>query len=87
MILVLLTLMSDQPLVHEGGRLEGRQSGRKCGDVDDYLSDHGKGPITIKQCFLHPVGLRYFYLSGTFIQDLRVATERGWLQNRPFSFE
>ena len=41
MILVLLTLMSDQPLVHEGGRLGGRQSGRKCGDVDDYLSDHG----------------------------------------------
>ena len=33
--------MSDQPLVHEGGRLGGRQSGRKCGDVDDYLSDHG----------------------------------------------
>ena len=39
--MVLLTLMSDQPLVHEGGRLGGRQSGRKCGDVDDYLSDHG----------------------------------------------
>ena len=39
--MVLLTLMSDQPIVHEGGRLGGRQSGRKCGDVDDYLSDHG----------------------------------------------
>ena len=40
-ILVLLTLMSNQPLVHKGGRLRGRQSGRKCGDVDDYLSEHG----------------------------------------------
>ena len=33
--------MSKQPLVYEGGRFGGRQSGRKCGDVDDYLSDHG----------------------------------------------
>ena len=41
MILVLLTLMSDQPLVHDLCRLRGRQSGRKCGDVYDYLSDHG----------------------------------------------
>ena len=37
-----MTLMSNQPLVHKGGRLRGRRSGRKCGDVDDYLSDHGK---------------------------------------------
>ena len=41
MILVLLTLMSDQPYVHEGGRLGGRQSGRKCGDVDESMSNHG----------------------------------------------
>ena len=40
-ILVLLTLMSNQPLVHKGGRLRGRQSGRKCGDVDESMSDHG----------------------------------------------
>ena len=40
-ILVLVTLLSNQPLVHKGGRPRGRQSGRKCGDVDDYLSDHG----------------------------------------------
>ena len=33
--------MSKQPPVCEGGRFGGRQSGRKCGDVDDYLSDHG----------------------------------------------
>ena len=33
--------MSKQPPVREGGRFGGRQSGRKCGDVDDYLSEHG----------------------------------------------
>ena len=33
--------MSKQPPVCEGGRFGGRQSGRKCGDVDDYLSDYG----------------------------------------------
>ena len=32
-----------------------------------------KGPITLKQHLMTSVGLRYFYLSGTFIQDLRVA--------------
>ena len=43
--LVLSTLMSKQPPVCEGGRFGGRQSGRKCGDVDDYLSDHGKTEV------------------------------------------
>ena len=33
--------MSKQPPDCEGGRFGGRQSGRKCGDVDDYLSDYG----------------------------------------------
>ena len=28
-------------LVHEESRNRGRLSGRKCGDVDDYLSEHG----------------------------------------------
>ena len=40
-IFVLLTLVSNQPPVHEGGRFRGRQSGRKCGDVDESMSDHG----------------------------------------------
>ena len=39
--LVFMTFMTKQPLVHEKGRPRGRLSGRKCGDVDDYLSDHG----------------------------------------------
>ena len=39
--LVLLSLMSKQPHVHEGGRFGGRQSGRKCGDVDESMSDYG----------------------------------------------
>ena len=33
--------MTKQLLVHEEGRPRGRLSGRKCGDVDDYLSEHG----------------------------------------------
>ena len=37
--------MSKLPPVREGGRFGGRQSGRKCGDVDDYLSDHGSALI------------------------------------------
>ena len=37
--------MSKQPLTHERGQFEGRQSGRKCGEVDDYLSDHGTSVI------------------------------------------
>ena len=39
--LVFMTFMTKQPLVHEKGRPRGRLSGRKCGDVDDYLSEHG----------------------------------------------
>ena len=44
---VLSTLMSKQPPVCEGGCFEGCQSGRKCGDVDDYLSDHGRPYLTV----------------------------------------
>ena len=47
--LVLSTLMSKQPPVCEGGRFGGRQSGRKCGDVDDYLSDHGTFKIAFSE--------------------------------------
>ena len=36
-----MTFMTKQLLVHEEGRPRGRLSGRKCGDVDDYLSEHG----------------------------------------------
>ena len=39
--LVFMIFMTKQPLVHEEGRPRGRLSGRKCGDVDDYLSEHG----------------------------------------------
>ena len=38
-----------------------------------------KGPITLKQHSMTSVGLRYFYLSGTFIPDLRVYPNSGWL--------
>ena len=41
-IFVRLTLMTKQLLIHEVGRLGGRQRGRKCGEVDDFLSEHGK---------------------------------------------
>jgi len=40
--LVFMTFMTKQLLVHEEGRPRGRLSGRKCGDVDDYLSEHGR---------------------------------------------
>jgi len=40
-IKVLLTWMSNQPLVHDVGRLGRRQIGRICGDVDESMSDHG----------------------------------------------
>ena len=40
--LVLSTWMSKQPPVCEGGRFGGRQSGRKCGDVDESMSDYGR---------------------------------------------
>ena len=33
--------MSKQPPVCKGGRFGGRQSGRKCGDVDESMSEHG----------------------------------------------
>ena len=37
--------MSKQLLVLEGGRLEGCQSGRKCGDVDESMSHYGNHPF------------------------------------------
>ena len=39
--LVLMTLMSKQPSVLKGGHFKGRKSGRKCGDVDESMSNHG----------------------------------------------
>ena len=46
--------MSKQPPVCEGGRFGGRQSGRKCGDVDESMSDHGtvavmQGPLVVHE--------------------------------------
>ena len=36
-----MTLNTNQPPIHEGGCFRGRQSGRKCGDVDESMSDYG----------------------------------------------
>ena len=45
---VLLTMISNQPPIHEGGRFRGHQSGRKCGDVDESMSDHAMSIVVAK---------------------------------------
>ena len=37
--------MANQSLVLEGGLFGGRQSGQKCGDVDESMSDYGNHPF------------------------------------------
>ena len=36
-----MPLTSSQPPTREGGWLGGRPTGRKCGDVDESMSNHG----------------------------------------------
>ena len=69
--LVLLTLMSNQPLVREGGRFEGRQSGRKCGDVDESMSNHGTTHIHLQteKCKRLGVKITPVYYKSVTIQE------------------
>ena len=68
--LVFMIFMTKQPLVHEEGRPRGRLSGRKCGDVDDYLSDHGnmesKIGGTAQKCIKTTV-LRHIFVHMVFV--------------------
>ena len=52
--LVLLTLISQLPPVLRRGRFKGRQSGRKCGDVDESMSDHGRSLTCSQQLLVLP---------------------------------
>ena len=47
--------MSKQPHVREGGRFRGRQSGRKCGDVDESMSDHGSSISVFSYSEFHQI--------------------------------
>ena len=45
--------MSKLTSSREGGRFKGRRGGRKCGDVDGYLSDHGNVEKCESRWFIH----------------------------------
>ena len=55
-----MTLTSSHPPIRERGWLGGRPTGRKCGDVDENLSDHGKGiwPIADLYCSSRTLNVR-----------------------------